>query len=541
MSQTAYFAATDGSHGIELWRSDGTTADTIFIADINPGPTGSFPASFASLNGTVYFTAADASGDAQLWKNDPSTGFTVLVKDFGNPQMSPFTAIVQVISLDGALYIWTTTGLWRSDGTTAGTTQISTASLFDPMQPAGSLFFFPVTDPVTGLELWVSDGTAAGTHITKDINPGQPGSSPLTIDTLFNLAIFEATDGTGNRALWRSDGTSAGTFVLNPNQIQLSNAVEIGNIIYYGGSVTTLGNAGLFKTDGSVAGTSEIMGFGTSPSALAADGSLVFFAVGNQLWESDGTIAGTKSIKSFGANTTLLNLTAVDGTVYFTGNDGSSGFELWKTDGTAAGTVLLKDINPGAGDSTPFDLQSIGGLLFFYANDGAGVEMWRSDGTTGGTIKLTTLPAEVGNYSFASPFGVGGVPPIRRDFDGNGTGDFLWQSGDGQPAVWLINGATPTLGALIGNNPGPAWHVIGSGDFNGDGKSDVLWQNADGQAVIWLMNGATETFGTLIGNNPGPSWHVIGTGDFNGDGKSDVMWQSADGQAAIWLMNGPSV
>ena len=80
--------------------------------------------------------------------------------------------------------------------------------------------------------------------------------------------------------------------------------------------------------------------------------------------------------------------------------------------------------------------------------------------------------------------------------------------------------------------------MIGAGDFTGNGKSDILWQNTDGQAAIWLMNGATPTSEPLVAQNPGPDWHVVGTGDFNGDGKSDILWQNIDGQAAIWLMNG---
>ena len=32
-----YFAATDGVHGVQLWRTDGTTADTTMVTDINEG------------------------------------------------------------------------------------------------------------------------------------------------------------------------------------------------------------------------------------------------------------------------------------------------------------------------------------------------------------------------------------------------------------------------------------------------------------------------------------------------------------------------
>ena len=93
---------------------------------------------------------------------------------------------------------------------------------------------------------------------------------------------------------------------------------------------------------------------------------------------------------------------------------------------------------------------------------------------------------------------------------------------------------------LVGANPGPSWHEIGTGDFNGDGHSDILWQNANGQAAIWEMNGTHQLAGgsALVGPNPGPSWKAIGTGDYNGDGLSDILWQNTSGQAAIWEMNG---
>ncbi len=36
-------------------------------------------------------------------------------------------------------------------------------------------------------------------------------------------------------------------------------------------------------------------------------------------------------------------------------------------------------------------------------------------------------------------------------------------------------------------------------DFNADGRSDILWQNTNGQAAIWLMNGTTPTTEALVG------------------------------------------
>jgi hypothetical protein len=89
-------------------------------------------------------------------------------------------------------------------------------------------------------------------------------------------------------------------------------------------------------------------------------------------------------------------------------------------------------------------------------------------------------------------------------------------------------------------NPGPSWHVAGTGDFNGDGNADILWQNDDGTPAIWLMNSTSIIGGGGLAN-PGPSWHVAGAGDFNGDGNADILWQNDDGTPAIWLMNSTSI
>ena len=70
----------------------------------------------------------------------------------------------------------------------------------------------------------------------------------------------------------------------------------------------------------------------------------------------------------------------------------------------------------------------------------------------------------------------------------------------------LIVGAGP-VGPF---NPGPSWHVMGTGDYNGDEKSDILWQSDDGTPAIWFMNGMNFISGSAAGSfNPGHDWHVI--------------------------------
>ncbi|MBZ0112965.1 MAG: hypothetical protein K8J08_10920 [Thermoanaerobaculia bacterium] len=70
----AYFAATDLSHGTELWRSNGTPDGTVLLADIYPGPRSSNPtdggvgrSGFAIAGGDLFFAADHPDYDIELW------------------------------------------------------------------------------------------------------------------------------------------------------------------------------------------------------------------------------------------------------------------------------------------------------------------------------------------------------------------------------------------------------------------------------------------------------------------------------------------
>src|SRR5262245_10749993 len=70
IGSATYFAANDGSHGYELWKSDGTAAGTVMVKDINPGSGGSSPSNLTNVNGTLFFTADDGTDGTELWKSD---------------------------------------------------------------------------------------------------------------------------------------------------------------------------------------------------------------------------------------------------------------------------------------------------------------------------------------------------------------------------------------------------------------------------------------------------------------------------------------
>jgi ELWxxDGT repeat protein len=367
-----FFRANDGTHGMELWLSDGTEAGTVLVKDILPGPAGSDPRSFVTAGGLVFFKALDAAGASHLWRSDGTEAGTFPLKAV-TASIEPPVAIggtVFFAGLDGGIE------LWRTDGTLEGTvlvkdlsTSIGGGSPTNLTAVGPVLFFVAGADDGGGRELWRSDGTAAGTSRVKDIFPGSNSSNPDSLTAVGGLLFFRATDNTGSSMFWRSDGSEAGTFRIE--------------------NVHAVGPSGSIQC-------------ATSPVSQLFDfGGTLFFAgtandgTGNlELWRSDGTQAGTFRVKDIfpGPNpSSPYCFVDVGGTLFFAANDGTSGQELWRTDGTEAGTIRVRDILPGGGNSTPSFLTNAGGTLFFTASDASAGELWRSDGTEAGTFRVADV------------------------------------------------------------------------------------------------------------------------------------------------------
>ncbi|MDQ2751974.1 MAG: hypothetical protein M3R72_03030, partial [Bacteroidota bacterium] len=76
-----YFTATDGTHGNELWSTDGTTANTSLVKDINPGNGNGVNdgvSAFYTTSG-IYFTGNDGTTGNEPWVTDGTSAGTKLV------------------------------------------------------------------------------------------------------------------------------------------------------------------------------------------------------------------------------------------------------------------------------------------------------------------------------------------------------------------------------------------------------------------------------------------------------------------------------
>ncbi|MBI99102.1 MAG: hyalin, partial [Euryarchaeota archaeon] len=69
VGNTLYFSATDGTHSVELWKSDGTSSGTVMVKDIRNGSSGSTPMFFTVVGNALYFRADDGTHGFELFTN----------------------------------------------------------------------------------------------------------------------------------------------------------------------------------------------------------------------------------------------------------------------------------------------------------------------------------------------------------------------------------------------------------------------------------------------------------------------------------------
>lgn len=190
IGDTLYFQADDGTHGGEPWTSDGTAAGTALLKDVNPSDS-SYAYQFTELDGTVYFGASDGfdtgADGSELWRTDGTTANTTLVKDINPGADSSWPGALAVaggelwfgVSGDGVAGA----SLYRSDGTAAGTVlaadpdPASTDNGFGlvgaPVDAGGGNVAFIAWTAEHGTEPWVTDGTPSGT-VEHNLNTAAP-------------------------------------------------------------------------------------------------------------------------------------------------------------------------------------------------------------------------------------------------------------------------------------------------------------------------------------------------------------------------------
>lgn len=248
-------------------------------------------------------------------------------------------------------------------------------------RPVGSvgnyaLYFVP------GQGLFRTDGTLAGTWFLRPGLLPHPDVANYPLRSLLwgSRLLFQGCEGSVC-SLWASDGTPGGTVALSsrPGSF-VHDYAQLGNRVLF---LTTEPRATLWQTDGTEAGTRVVTQLSQRMLRLVTVGSFVHLA-NDRLLEpyivSDGTAAGTvyapfppAVFPSFGVPVVLDENTAVFRCTY-----NAHGQELCAIDADGSNLRVVADIFPGPVGSMPEFVGRTSDALYFSADDGAhGSELWR--------------------------------------------------------------------------------------------------------------------------------------------------------------------
>jgi ELWxxDGT repeat protein len=322
-------------------------------------------------------------------------------------------------------------GLWKTDGTTAGTVLVKAGAPGNEMIVNGSTLYFAFEGDDKGVELWKTDGTTAGTVRVSDINTqntGQDGSNPSEL-TVFNGKIyFSANNGLTGNEVWQSDGTAAGTTIVANINTQTVNGVQQGSdpsgFVLFNGHLIISGNDGVNGREVWRISTTNVATIvanqtgSANPQEFVVAGSNLYYSAATGGQDANGLDRDVELIR-LATNWTGAKLDINSGTASSTPTDlfvwgtdvylaatSSQGRELFRANATTIGQIA--DIWTGTtganqNSSNPSGYAVINGRLVFAATDGTnGRELWAYPGS-GAPVRISQIAA--GSVS-SSPVGM---------------------------------------------------------------------------------------------------------------------------------------
>jgi len=383
-----YFLADDGSKGVEVWRTDGTTAGTYLLKDIAPGNKALSSANFSAL-GTKVIIGAEYNSVYNVYISDGTVDGTILLKSLGITGFGQEMVTVGNNVYFKAYSSLTNSCLWKTDGTIAGTIPVLDnlgKYVYSPeiLSEHNGILYFKTIVLNQGEQLWRSNGESSGTYPIFALE--SIGANP-TFHKIVSTplgAFFDLYTSNKNQ-IWITDGTTTGThlvrdslfFYLYPRR---HNWAFLNGKFYF-----DTGDSKLWSTDGTSSGTKLVKNIypnNVLASIIRIDTfhSKLIFTIDQsnkeQLWVSDGTEQGTQRITTFNSNdvnSDIVPFATYGNNLFLVGNANFQN-ELWKTDGTTAALAYDFDLNYS---SDPRDLVVLGDKIIFFAGfNGTNTELY---------------------------------------------------------------------------------------------------------------------------------------------------------------------
>ncbi|MEJ0029052.1 MAG: YCF48-related protein [Bacteroidota bacterium] len=320
--------ADDGLTGNELWISDGTSDGTHLIKELYPGNQTGVAGKGVVMNGTLYFPGYSPKG-IDLWKTDGTADGTVVVKDLA---INGGSLPMPLFALNNNLYFFAyenNWGLYKTDGTDAGTTFIRQVDSALPSftSPSSSYvyqsnyFTTPISrvDGTTVTNLTIPD--LGGDQVVYKMAAADGGLFVMFRPSIYDYKLYYYSEASGNFQFLK-EFTDVGDPPVN-------DFVTSNGKLFFALRKSGYYNFDTWVSDGTVAGTTLLR---SSQGSLVASffpyKNGVVFEVSqaqspndNGLWFSDGTVNGTISITSqpfyhpFSNEQSLL--TAIKGDFYY--------------------------------------------------------------------------------------------------------------------------------------------------------------------------------------------------------------------------------
>jgi ELWxxDGT repeat protein len=422
---------TDSAYG--LWCSDGSTAGTILLVQIQEAPSDS-KSHLVATPSRLFFTSGETGED--LWVTDGTPGGSRRLADFepvacfSHPSECEIPDINSVFADGDAVYFVTHrkghgAEIWRSDGTEGGTRpliELPGTFVASQLRRLGNRWIFPAAVSGQPFTLWTAD---EGFSTAAPLTVCDGGECPV-FERFFSEAsttsqLFLGEDAAHGLELWATDGR--GTRRLSdacpgscpgfrpvfgpPARL----GVAAGRTWFRAyPSPEALDETGdeLWVTDGTPAGTRRAAGH-VAGSDAGSLGGLAYFGFSHlkrpasELWSADGSTGGARRVtvlRRFAPGSNPLFQPFQDGVLLQALETGEP-YRLWRSDGTPAGTAPLAGFPPDASRSVAGFLPQVGSLQFFLVYHQSGsperpssTELWRSDGSSRGTHGIAGLKPE---------------------------------------------------------------------------------------------------------------------------------------------------
>lgn len=370
---------------------------TSLVKDINQVPSGSMPyslsiRSFESINNkTICFTQTNLP-EYNLISIDSTNHTSTIILSCG----FIYQENVKFTKYNGYLYFFVDAqssgkGLWKTDGTQAGTTKIlgNIGSTCELIAFQGFLYFIQYNS------IWKSDGTTAGTTLlvnVKDVIINNTGQNLIG----FNDNLIFRTSNQQSFYLSKLDlqNLSITTIIQTPwsngfNTPSITSNVDVDTALYLLDRRND--RSYLWKIRSSNFQATLLDTYNTNAQGLYKVNNCVIFSTSNKLLSisPNSNVLPTvlqDTIVTLPYSNKTSNYTAIlNDQLYIIASGTHSGYKLWKSDGTINGTVVIKDL-----PTSPTAIFSMNNSLYFKL---LGInKLWKSDGTERNTIIAVDLP-----------------------------------------------------------------------------------------------------------------------------------------------------